>query len=566
MHASNQFLAGLLPATQGFYAPRSTLPADPNDPLLGGSSQAAGMPITPPMAADPLTGQTSGGPPPMPSNMSVEPPPPGPPPLAGQTSVQPPPMSIPNQSFQPPPGALPPPPPAPPTAPGMPHLIASRTGGVKAHEMEAAGTQQNALISGATEKRVGGVERASELQQEAQNKIASAAENSYAMADAQQSGAALAMANHQKRLDEANNKLTAAQTAVQQTPMTDFWADKSTGDRVATMLGLAMSTFGSSLSGKENVGMTLLKSDMDRDLKTKEMRYRQQTGKRDVAQQQFDNMVRQFGMDPAKDLYASATRAKMAAEAQKIGAISKQPEIQANAIGIQSNLLADRDEYRAKALLKYVPATSGGTQYVDPNIGIPMNRTEALKWRQQQEEEGVKHVNALELEGVKGGKKEQKLQDENRRFLAREMQGADVPGSLRALEDSSKDLQSTGGKGVDLVGQAIWNRGALGRKLFKSMYGADAADSEQRWQATKNKVGKTISGVAINPAEKANLQAQLDGANDPESRGVAIEAIRNTLLASKQNAEAGAGQEAAAEYNANLAAAQPPQVRFTPAK
>jgi hypothetical protein len=566
MPVSNNFLAGLLPAANGYFAPQSVAGAvDPNDPLLGGQSamppQVAPGQVPIPMAPPP--DMPAGPPEAMSRGPAFESPPADP--LLGGASREPVPASVLNMSA-PPPQAPPPEPPAP-GAP-QPKLIATMSPGTKAREVDVAGQRQLGLIGGATEKRVGGVEAAVEGQDKSQQAIIDAANQGIAEQTARQEAARQTMAKNQAQLDEDQRKIDEATKMRAETPMTDYWADKSTGSRVMATLGLAMGAFAASLRGTQNGALQMLNADMDRDLKTKQQRYMQEKGKidatRDAAQNAFNNHVRQFGMAGASDIEAGAQRQKLAYEAQKMAATAKRPEIQGQGAQIAQNLQADADEYKAKALIKYVPPTAKGVQYTDPNIGIPMTRGEALKWRQQNITQESSQEGKLAVAALKGGASGKKLQDTNRRFIAEKLQSADVPGSLAALKAAQEDMDKND-KGIDPISTGVWAKGAAGRFAYKKMWGPVAARREQEWSTTANRVGKAIAGVAVNPAEEQRLAQQLKGAGDADARRVAMQQAEEYLLSQQRSVFAGAGQEATDEYKTNLARETPEKIDFKPA-
>jgi hypothetical protein len=566
----------LLPAANGYFAPKSAI--DPNDPLLGGASTQVPIPMAPPTDAALASSQApfshldadapAGDYGSVDDVMARGPAFAGPPkdPLLGGASHEPVPASILNMSA-PPPQAPPPEPPAPGVP--QPKLIATISPGTKGHEVTTAGESQKENIKDANKLRLEGVQSAVKGQDKSQQAIIDAANQGIAEQTARQEAARQTMAKNQVQLDEDQAKINMAINQRAETPMTDYWADKSTGSRVMATLGLAMGAFAASLRGTENGALKMLNADMDRDLKTKQQRYMQEKGqadaKRDAAQNAFNNHVRQFGMAAASDIEAGAQRQILSLQAMKMAATAKRPEIQGQGAQIAQNLKADAKEYEAKALTKYVPPTGPTVKYKDPDIGIDMTRKEALEWRQKNIAAEKSQEGKLAVAALKGGAAGRKQDDTNRRFIAEKMQIADVPGTLTAIEDTKKAMQKSGDSGLGLAGNAIWNHGPVGRKIYKQLYGADAANREQLWQTTVNKTLKAMSGVAVSPSEMTRLQAQLEGAHDAEARKLALEESDKTLRAAQNNIFAGAGPNATAEYKSNLSNEQAPQINFRPA-
>jgi len=531
MPFSDDFMQKVMPAINAPPTQPGLVPGYPNVGYNPNAITPINMPAGPPL-------------PPMPS---------GPDKLAGGQSVQPPPASVPE-----PMSYVPAPPPAAPAPPPPPQF--GITGGAPAHESLQAGPTQIGLLNRATEGRVGGVEEATRLQQEAVLRQAMQASVAREDAEARAQGAAQAMAAHQKRLDDANDRIGQAnQRLQQQVPITDYWSDRGIGKQIVAGLSIALSEFGKALSGAggPNPALQMIQQDMDRDLKTKELRAQQQERgamlARDVGQQHFDNLVREFGLDPAKDIYAGAMRDKLAAEAEMRAAATKLPEIQAQAATVAANLRAEADDYKAKALLKYVGA--GGRMVFDPQIGYPVPETEYRKFKVDMAKEGVQQQGRETLASMKGEGGEHA--DINRRFIADKMQTAQIPGTIAALDQAAKGLQGND-SGMSIPARQIYGHGEYGRALYGKLFGEAAAQREQAWGNVTSQVIHSLTGAQANAEEIKRYKAMLDGAGTVEARANAIQKARETLLEKQRNILAGAGPRAATEYLQNMQDLTPP--------
>lgn len=497
----------------------------------------------------------------------VAPLPPPPVPPDGGMSVQPP-APIPASMPAPMSYAQPPPPvPAPPPPPEAPKTILTKgVGGLPAREVLTEGPTGLALNKQIYEAQREGLEGQVEAQKTGALQAGIHAQIRADEAQKKVDDAAALQAAQQKNLQDANEKVKAATDEGKNVaPITDYWADRSTFQRIGSAIAIGLAGFGQAISrsGGPNPAMQMLQADMDRDLQTKQLRFKAQTEagskKRDVAQQYYDNMVKQFGLQPANELMAAAQREKVAAEIDQQAAAQKLPELQANGVKMAADLRAQQLTHQENAL-KYIQAQKGEDMYVDPNIGIPMKRAEIAGYR----EKAVLQGNELDNRATVAAMKDKgQHSDENRRFISKEMQSAGIPSAKSMLETARKATQDAGDKGTGVIAAEMWKRSPV---LFEKTYGPEATAREQAFQGLANLDIHNTSGGAVSADEWVRNSAKLYGAKDQESRARALAAFGHSLDKGETNIKAGGGADAAAEYDRNVQAMSPAPVQFTPGK
>lgn len=507
-----------------------------------GMPQGAPPPIAapPPPAADPMIGGASS-------------------PLDGGFSPAPPPPANLASTPAPAPGA----PPAPPQAP---RTVVMRGAGTPQHEVLTKGQTALAYENKAEQQRLEGVdEQTSAAQTAATNQMLSAAVQRDDAERRVQEAAALQVAQ-QKSLAEANDKVHSATEATKNVaPITDYWADRSTFQHIGSAIMIGLAGIGQAISGDhgENPAMKNLQNAMDMDLRTKQLRFQQQSAglnaKKDEAQQHFDNMVKQFGMEPATQIMAAAQRDKVAAQVDMDAAATKNQMVIANGAKMSADLRADANERRAGAV-KLIQASKAEDQYFDPELGVWTTRKELAAFREKKALENQQQSGRLDVESVKERAKAnspEKVQ-EGTKFIASEAQKAGLPGTLSALDAAAKEMKRGNTSGIGIAPTAVFEGGAIGRAIYAHHYGEEAAQREQSWRAVKSQIINGLSGATTSEKEdKTRLEPMLEGANTPEARQYVIEESRKAIARKMSNIKAGAGAAAANQYDADIRAMTP---------
>lgn len=532
--ASPGFLDAMQPAIDNYVS----APVDPS--TLNYSP--ANLPV-PEAPAGPLVSQ-------------APPPSPAPSPLDGGFSPAPPaPMDLASTP------APSPAPAAPPAPPQPPRTVVMRGAGSPQHEVLTKGQTALAYENKAEQDRLGGVQAQEEAAKSAALHQAMAASVRQDEADERVRQAAAAAAAQQKSLTEANDKVHAATEATKNiAPITDYWADRSTFQHIGSSIMIGLAGIGQAISGDhgENPAMKNLQNAMDMDLRTKQLRFQQQSAglsaKKDEAQQHFDNMVKQFGMEPATQIQAAAQRDKVAAQIDSDAAATKSESAIANGAKMSADIRAEANDRRAQAV-KLIQASGGSDTYIDPEIGIPMTRKEIAEYRQKKALEGQQQGGRVELAGMKATSPE-KVQ-EGTRFIAEKMQTADIPGTLSAIDAASSQLKKGNDAGIDMFSRGIYNHGEAGRRAYAALHGPEAAQREQDWGALSSQIMHTLTGAGMSAEERGRYEAMLDGAGTAEARTHAIGEARKAIIAKQKNIFAGAGAQAAEQYQADVAAQTP---------
>jgi len=458
---------------------------------------------------------------------------------------------------------------APPHSP----VVAVSSGGTPSHEALVAGPTQTGLYNQALGERQAGVQAESEGQKQASLNAAIAASVARDDALAREHGAQQARAEQQKQLDAKRARLDAAAQELDANKPTDFWSDRSTGNRVGIAIATALVAGGQTLAGgNPALGHQMLQSMIDDDMRTKQARYGVARDKKDVAQGQFDNLAHQIGMEPAKDMWQAAVKDKMAAAAEIQAQSAKLPLIQANAEKMASNLRAEADEHRANAFIKWVPAQGGGTKYMVDGIPIAVSGDKAFAHLAANQMTDRKQYGDERVEVIKQAGKAGEKKDQGTKFIAEKLQTADIPGALTALNkadsflyDDPKSGRKAVTAGIDIASNRAWSaeglKGEVARAAYRRIHGEDAVKREQAWDGAVDLALKALTGAGKSEKEVASMKKQALGAGDVESRREWVRDMTQRISSAKENIYAGAGPEAAADYESNKAALKPKAIK-----
>lgn len=543
------FLQTVLPAAQ------AALPGYTGGSLQGYGTFNAGAPGNAPAAPPPITPVA---PPAMPAPMSVQPPAPEP-----LMSMQPPMATQANMSVQPSvsgaPGAA-----APPQS--QIRLMAG-TGGTPAHEVATMGPKALELNKQALKEETDANREATDMMVLAKAQQAAGADEAYGRAKQDHDAAAAVQAANQRQVAQANQAaLDAVKAHSEVAPITDYWSDRTAFQRIGAGLSILAAGIGQAISGdkKDNPAAQMLQADMDRDLRTKQLRFQQQQAgakaKVDAAQDHYNNLVRQVGMDPANDIVAASQRQMVAAEADKKAALETIPALKAGYVKAAGAMRAESDRYLAKAAIGYKQATAGtGPTVFDPAIGINVPLKQYQEYAVKRAQEDQQQQGRTDLAAMKGENK--KGVQEGVQFVSKQMQQAKIPQLRETLNEAMKWQQAAGDSGTGRIARAAW---AMSPMVYGSAFGEEAAAREQAFQSLANAQIKETSGGAVSDSEWSRNVAALYGARTDAARQQALDAMNASLEKAERNIYAGAGPEAAAEYKSNFQNMAPKPVDFTP--
>lgn len=439
--------------------------------------------------------------------------------------------------------------------------VMSTVGGSPAHEVMKAGPTQIALQHRADQVEKNSIYDQSEAAQKAAKREATQAVDARDQAQMAIDAGQAAQAQEQARLTEARQKYDQAAAPLDK-PIEDYWSDKSVGTKALTALSLVAGAIGAAFSQSgQNVGMQLFQQAVDQDLRTKQMNYQRQVAVKDRAQQDFNNLANQIGLAPAKDKIRAAIEQKAAAQVQLNAANNKIPEAQAGANKAAAELEANALKRDATAFLGYQQATKGQRMIIDPVLGVPVSADKYGDYRMKQALEGQQQEGQLRVAEAKEGRKNVQ---EGVRHISDKEQAAGIPGTLSAIDAAAQEFKTGNTKGVSRTGSFVKDH--LGETAYSAFFGKEASQREQDWGMLKSQVMKSITGAGMSDAERERYDAMLEGAKTPEARIHSIQRAREAVVAQRNAIRAGAGPEAAAEFDRNLKAVSPQAIKSTPAK
>jgi hypothetical protein len=557
MPISQNFLANIMANAGIPSAQRGVLPGYTGGSLQGYGTFNAGAPgnVAPPPA--PIVPEA---PPPM---AAIAPQPAAPPPPEQQPQVG---VAAPELV----------PAPTPQLAP-QPKLIAMQHAGTAAHEINTVGEKAQALTGDALMQRNQAVESGRAQQSQAYNETINAAQKEYDRQQGIQAGAQAAQANEQAELLQKRNSIDAAVQQRTVTPITSYWADKSTAAKIGMTLSAALGSFGAAFARNgngQNPALAALQSDIQSDLNTKEMRFRQQQGeanaKVDSAQAAFNNAAKQFGIHGAREIENAASQQMIANQAKVLAAKTGLADMNTKADQVIGELYARADESKASAL-KLIQKTGPTTGYIDPNIGIEMNRKEALNWRQKDIESTKAQEGKLELQGVENEGKLAASRATTRvdattkgtQYIATNLEKSGIPEARANLNTALSLSAAARGVGDSAPSRLIWNASPW---LYGKTFSDEAAAREQAFQSLANVKIKNEAGGSVTQGEWDRQVKALYGGGTEKARQQAIESLNRILDAQEENTFAGAGPEATAAYKTNREALKMPRVDFKPNK
>lgn len=566
MPFSSDFLANTLPAAQAYMTPQASF--ETAAPLASTSFPLPG-PVPPPAPPGPPADAGAS-----PAFAAPPPPPPGPPPMniAGSAVGAPP----------PPLAQIPEPPPQ------QPQNMLVRGTATPAHEVMTKGEAGIHYMNKQEQDKLEGLQGATQLRNEgllARGEAADEAERKYAE---EAKGYQGAMAANQRSLTEANQFVQDATKEGQNiAPITGYWQDRGVGAQIGNYLAMAVAGMGQAISGDKgpNPVMALLQSNMDHDLKVKQLNFQRQTGeaaaKTNAAQQYYDNLARQVGIEGADKLYSAAQKEAAAAHAEKLASASGINDNLARASELAGNYRAQADKDREDAV-KLVQASKGADTIIVPELGgARLTQKEFNDYQVKKALQGNELNSRAEVAAAKaeaGAAKADKTA-EGTRFIAKELESSKVIAGKAAADQALQHLlpqvDPRTGKAtpaeegyINPASAAGFQAGAPGRFAFKTIHGEQAAQAEQDWIGFKAGVMNALSGGTVSDQEeRKRLTPMLDGANTADARRHAIAAAKEALDRKERSIKAGAGPEAAAAYEANLAGQQPPPIKtYAPVK
>lgn len=104
------------------------------------------------------------------------------------------------------------------------------------------------------------------------------------------------LAEKQKAYDDfAKTDAAAQKELAANMPGRDFWADRSTNDKITAGIAMWLGGIGAAITGKENGALAVINSAIERDLKNQVIRYNALKDKRDGGKEAFGMALKMYG-------------------------------------------------------------------------------------------------------------------------------------------------------------------------------------------------------------------------------------------------------------------------------
>lgn len=398
-------------------------------------------------------------------------------------------------------------------------------------------------------------------------------------AEAAQAREEMAVATKQRRVDELEGLQQDYSDTVQKLGQMHldsnrWWAQKTTGDKVATGILAFLGGLGALGTGGPNLAWEAIKRDMDADVEAQKFDYQTTMDRAKGAQNAFSMAMERYGSEDAAT--AAARAAALDFSAAKVGQLAahwKGVDAQNAADDLLGRIAAEREKTIASGF-RYVPATQQASRYAMMVRGQMLPGTVSEDRAQTYTlEHGVKPAEQVDLKmvegGIKaatekaaaGGKREEKV-EEGAKHIATKLQEAGVPSARAAAEKAKAALTaSPGGKGEAAVRFVARNLpivgGPVAGEAIESAVMPDTSNArEQAMGMFEAQMLKVLMGNVTN-GDEARAKKILGSTSDPASRERTVDNWRGVLDDIERNVQAGVSPESQKLYAAQLEAAKP---------
>ena len=433
-----------------------------------------------------------------------------------------------------------------------------RVGGgyTPAGEASVMGPQQKAhLMASFQGPSQSAVENADRVQQQAVNEQA----HWFAQAEKAQAREEGVVAAQQKRTDELqaleqDYRDQVAALGKNHLDSNRWWAQKTTGDKIATGILAFLGGLGAMGTGGPNLAWEAIKRDMDADIDAQKFDFATQMDQAKGTQNAFALAMQRYG---SEDAATAAARAAALDFAQaKLGQLQGQWK-GVEAQNAAADLLGRIDSEREKTIasgFRYVPATQQASRYVMQVRGqmLPgtVSEADAQKYALEHGVKPSEEIDKITVKGgvdaaterAKGSNEREKRTDEETRAIASQLQQAGVPAARQAAEKALAALnKSEGGFAEGVLRESY-------PTATKALSSQDANAREQAYANFSNAAIKAMMGNATEP-EVGRAKEALGSAKDPAARKRAIADALESLAEIEKNIKAGASPEAQAAFD-----------------
>lgn len=286
-----------------------------------------------------------------------------------------------------------------------------------------------------------------------------------------------------------------------------FWASRSTGQKVAAMVSIALGGFVQGARGGSNAGLDMINTAIDRDIKAQEFAYH---ATRDTAQ------AKQTAFSMAMQKYNNVDAARAMARASALDAVQAQLGQNAalwkdaEAANRANDMVVQIDGLKAQQIgqgIRFLPTQVMGRRFIDPRTGLTYTEAEAKALSAKMDEReferqkiGLTTAGKMMEEDLKG-QYSQQGKTQARAVPPVVVGGVQLPGYAAASEGEAKDdreSRKAGAELVDMIDKALKLRreAGLGGRL-----GAAVSPVNAQWENEVTSLSPQI-GVAWSKTKK----------------------------------------------------------------
>lgn len=326
-----------------------------------------------------------------------------------------------------------------------------------------------------------------------------------------------------------------------------FWASRSTPQKVAGFIELALSGFTGAPS--------MIMKRIDDDVKAQEFAYQATRDTANAKQTAFGLAMQKYqNADAARSMARAAALDVQMAQLAQVSAMNRGTEI-GNRADMAYAELSKEKMGQIAAGVRFLPAAASGRMYVDPRTGITYSEAQAREfakelrgYEQKREEIGLNTAGDLLKESAKSGAKA----SEEAKNISHQLQSAGVPQARAAADRALAALNvSPGGAGEAVA------RWGLGDTLSRAVLSEDSNAREQAYNEFMSQAMKATYGN-VTASEEVRSAKSYGSTGNPEARRRSIVSVLNTLNEVERNALAGATPAGQQQYRQNKESAQAP--------
>jgi hypothetical protein len=158
-----------------------------------------------------------------------------------------------------------------------------------------------------------------------------------------------AEAKRQKDLADFQEKQVQADKEIADFKVKDFWADRSTGAKIAAAIAVGLGAYASAMTGGENNALKILDQAMSRDMDRQKMEYEKLKDRRSSLNSVYAQKMQQFGDERAAELATqSAMIERTKLQFQKSAAVAQGESAKAKAMQMIGALEEKQGQIRAE--------------------------------------------------------------------------------------------------------------------------------------------------------------------------------------------------------------------------